>query len=139
MPEPLGQVSNLIVHHSASPRDTTTVEDIRSWHKSRGFEDIGYHWVIEADGAIKQGRLPTIKGAHAKGRNWDSWGVCVVGDNTSASEAWSPAQEDSLISLIRAVRVILPRVRVLGHREAGTTPTECPGLDFQVWLANHGG
>lgn len=137
--EHLGQVSNLIVHHSASPRDTTTVEKIREWHKARGWDDVGYHWVIESSGIIRQGRPPTVKGAHCRGRNWDSWGVCVVGDNTKASEAWNEAQEDALMRLIGAVRVILPGVKVLGHREFGGAQTECPGLDFSAWLRNNGG
>ena len=137
--EHLGQVSNLIVHHSASPRDTTTVEKIREWHKARGFEDVGYHWVIESNGEIRQGRLPTVKGAHCKGRNFDSWGVCVVGDNTKPLEAWNLSQEDALLSVIRAVRVMVPGIQIFGHREVQGASTECPGLEFQTWLKNHGG
>lgn len=135
----LGPIEALIVHHSASPRDTTTLEKIREWHKARGFDDIGYHWVIEADGALKSGRQIIYQGAHALGANSGTWGVCVVGDNTKASEAWNAAQEDALIGLIRRLRVMLPAIRIHGHREVGTTKTECPGLDFQAWLKNHGG
>lgn len=70
----------VVVHHSVSPRNTT-VEQITAWHKARGFETIGYHWLIN-DKGIQRGRDESMVGAHCKaeGRNYDSVGVCVAGN-----------------------------------------------------------
>lgn len=138
MGTPLGQVDSLIVHHSASNRDSTTVAMLRAWHREREFDDIGYHWVILADGSINIGRSHLVRGAHVKGKNWNTWGVCVVGDNTKADQKWNGAQERGLLDLIKSVRTLLPRVGIYGHREVAVEATECPGLDFAAWLAVHG-
>ena len=44
------KVSKIYVHHSASPKASTDTARIRRWHLDRGWNDIGYHWVIEHDG-----------------------------------------------------------------------------------------
>ena len=68
----------IIFHHSLSK--DVSVDEIRRWHKERGFYDVGYHYVIRADGKIETGRGEEYIGAHAKGRNKDSIGVCLPGD-----------------------------------------------------------
>lgn len=70
--------NRVIFHHSLSP--DIGVATIRKWHLARGFNDVGYHYVIRADGEIEHGRDPMIVGAHAKGKNRDSIGVCLAGD-----------------------------------------------------------
>ena len=49
---------NLIVIHCSDTyaRMDIGVNEIRQWHLQRGFNDIGYHYVIRRDGAIEQGR-----------------------------------------------------------------------------------
>lgn len=131
---PLAGLKYLVVHHSASPRDTTSVETIRRWHvEDRKWNDIGYHWVITADGKVHTGRPLTRQGAHAPKVNSLSWGVCVVGDNTKPGQRWNEAQEDSLLDLLGAVRLLQPDIEVIGHRDTGQA-TECPGLDIKTWL-----
>lgn len=139
-PPLLREVSRIIVHHSASSRLHTTLEEIARWHttpapKGRGFRAIGYHFVIESEGKVRVGRpLPEV-GAHALHSNHDSVGICVVGNNVGpAVDHWTDAQVDSLRSLIAALRVVFPSVQqVLGHREV--RETECPGLDIGALLA----
>ena len=74
------KVARIIVHHSASDRDTTTPDDIYRWHRDRGWRDIGYQFVITGDGALHFGRPETMTGAHPKGHNTTSIGVCVTGN-----------------------------------------------------------
>ena len=63
-------ISKAIVHCTATPEGRpTTVEDIRSWHKARGWSDIGYHYVIYLDGSVHEGRPVERMGAHCKGQN----------------------------------------------------------------------
>ena len=66
--KPLSTVRRVIIHHSASSRETT-VETLREWHKARGFEDIGYHRVIDGNGTVHATRPLTVQGAHALGAN----------------------------------------------------------------------
>jgi len=73
------KINKVIIHHSASPVDTT-VEDIDRWHKARGWSGIGYHWVLLEDGTWAKGRHENKTGAHCKGHNKGSIGICVTGN-----------------------------------------------------------
>ena len=74
-------IDKIILHCAATKegRDIKT-ETIKSWHvKGNGWSDIGYHYVIELDGTVKKGRPMHRSGAHTKGHNTGSIGVCYVG------------------------------------------------------------
>lgn len=123
------EIRRLIVHHSASSLGTT-LEDVRGWHLERGFDDIGYHFVIEGDGALRYGRPVHLQGAHAKGANEDSIGVCLVGNNRDPDSSWRPVQIARLHALIGALVTIWPGLSVAAHCQSGTTDTECPSVEL---------
>jgi len=72
-------IKKIVVHHSASPPETT-VEEIDAWHKARGWWGIGYHYVVDHNGEIQEGRPLKKPGAHTKGHNRKSIGICVTGN-----------------------------------------------------------
>jgi hypothetical protein len=130
----IGDVAYLVVHHSASPR-STTYQEIQDWHKGRGWKQIGYHLVIEEDGKLRHGRLLPRLGAHVKGRNRRTIGVCLTGDNTKPGEGWTQNQIERLRELVEAAKVFWPILRVVGHREiVPPGATECPGVDVDDLL-----
>lgn len=131
--EPLDAIRRIIVHHSASGL-STTLEDIKRWHLERGFEDVGYHYVIESNGLIRYGRRLPLMGAHTKGSNWDSIGVCLVGDMTREDRRWTWEQWESLYQLVGSLKLLAPHVEIIGHREAQGAATECPAVDVYEWL-----
>ena len=135
MSKPLAQVKRLIVHHSASPRETS-VDQLREWHIARGFDGVGYHRVIDGTGKLHATRQLTVQGAHALGANHDSWGVCVMGDNTREDRKWTEVQIEALARFVDAAAEIVPGLVICGHRDAvgGKTATECPGLDIRALL-----
>lgn len=97
------------------------------WHLGRGFREIGYSYIITADGKIHVGRPLPQMGAHARGKNRTSIGICVCGNNTDPAERWNQNQIDALIRLIEAIRLLWPEIRVCGHRDVSATL--CPGID----------
>ena len=68
----------IVFHHSLS--GDVTAETITEWHKERGFETIGYHFVIRENGKIEKGRGQEYIGAHMKGHNYHTIGICLVGN-----------------------------------------------------------
>lgn len=91
-------VNKIVVHHSATNAVTTTVSSIKNGHLKKGYSDIGYHKVILWNGEIKDGRSETSQGAHAKGANIGSLGVCLTGN--FETESPSKEQKDSLVKLL---------------------------------------
>ena len=106
--------------------------EIDKWHRQRGFDRVGYHFVIEEDGRVKYGRRSWVQGAHDLGQNVDSLGVCVTGMGSE----WSVRQEEALLDLMRACLLVYgPDFSFEMHREneLPESPTECPGITESRW------
>lgn len=74
------KVTKIIVHCSATKASQrVTVADINKWHKQRGFDCIGYHFVVYQDGTVHLGRKSEVAGAHVTGQNANSIVVCYIG------------------------------------------------------------
>ena len=125
------KIERIVVHHSASGL-SATLADVRRWHKKRGFTDVGYHYVIEALGAVRVGREIPETGAHVKGMNGTSVGICVIGDNTVPDREWTSLQRDSLCALVRALLTVWPGAKAVGHRDVANTL--CPGTDVPLLI-----
>jgi len=97
-----GQPTEIVVHHSASMHGDA--DEIRRWHLARGFDDIGYHFVVTMEGAIEKGRSLSYQGAHtrAKGKNRTGIGICLIGDSTK--EPFTQNQFFALFNLVNSLR-----------------------------------
>ena len=77
----LNKINKIIIHCSDSDVEAhDNVQTIRVWHLARGFEDIGYHYIImKHTEDIGYGRHIGYVGAHCKGYNYNSIGICLTG------------------------------------------------------------
>lgn len=172
------KIELVVVHCSATPDDRTLfygtpgtrdlrtpADEIDVWHFQRGFrrdvkaraafnphfQAIGYHFVIARNGALLTGRHPDEIGAHVKGWNANSIGICLVG-----KERYTGAQWAALAVLVRELceancvpkrfATAISRVGVCGHRDLSRDkngdgrikPDEyiklCPGFNVEDWL-----
>ncbi len=81
MARPKRKIDEIVLHCSATREgQDISVETIRSWHvDGNGWSDIGYHAVIMLDGTLELGRPLERSGAHVKGHNRNTIGVCYIG------------------------------------------------------------
>ena len=127
-------VVDVIIHCSASgPK--TTAKDIKRWHIDRGFNTIGYHIVIEYSGSIKAGRDCHVEGAHCKGHNHNSLGVCLVGGHDGKElHKFSKKQIQALELVLEGIRITYGKhIDVHGHYEYNKGKT-CPCFDVPLFL-----
>lgn len=134
-------INEIIIHCTATPAGRSySVDDIRRWHKERGFKDIGYHFVVALDGKICFGRPIKDVGAHCKGHNANSIGICYVGgmssDGSLPEDTRTTAQRESLARLLRYLLELYPCSIVKGHNEL--SKKACPCFDVQKWLKEEG-
>ena len=134
------KVNKIIIHCSATPeKREVSVETIRKWHLQRGFNDIGYHYVIDLKGGIHIGRPITRQGAHTAQANRGSIGICYVGgmskDMKKAKDTRTQAQKDSLIKLMHELIYKYNKdMTIHGHNEFANKA--CPSFNVQEEYAN---
>ena len=95
----------------------------------RGFNDIGYHYVIRRDGAIEQGRPIEKPGAHAAGYNTNSIGICYAGgkgDNNQPEDNRTPEQKQAMYDLVASLKQQFPQAEITGHRDLPGVHKDCP-------------
>lgn len=95
----------------------TTAEQINRWHRAQGWNKIGYHFVIQLDGTIEEGRTLDEPGAHTRGLNRQAIGICFSGHGDL--KPLTEAQRKAGIALTAALcqHHHIPPHRVIGHRE----------------------
>lgn len=131
---------NLIVVHCADTyaRMDIGVKEIDKWHRARGWNGIGYHYVIRRDGTVETGRNEYIAGAHVSGHNANSIGICYAGgkgDDNRPEDNRTPEQKAALTNLIAKLRAKYPEASVVGHRDLDRNKA-CPCFDAKKEFQN---
>ena len=140
------EIRRIVIHCSAF--EYGDAKQIDEFHRQRGFRMIGYHFVIlngrrkkrgkyvaDDDGLIEPGRPIEMQGAHTKGYNTDSIGICLVGNPKfiGAPEMWFT--EKQLASLKRLVAQLMEEFgisadEIHGHNEYAAKL--CPGFRVEL-------
>lgn len=163
-------ITKIVIHCSATRNgkqlrtvNQTAAQRINDWHSQRGFKrdpilskkfnphlpNIGYHFVIDTDGTVETGRMVGEIGAHVKGHNQHSLGICLVGGITQTGKnhgEYTEKQWLALHKLLQKLESEHPSARICGHRDlspdvngdGSITPNEwikdCPCFDVWTWL-----
>jgi len=127
------KIDKLIVHCSATREgQPISVDTIRDWHvDGRGWNDIGYHFYIDLDGNIFKGRNIEKMGAHCKGQNRNSIGICYCGgveeDGKTPKDTRNEKQKESLLAVLRTLKAMFPDSAIHSHRDFARKA--CPSFD----------
>jgi len=129
------KIDKIIIHCSATPEGKDiSVETIRDWHLKRGWSDIGYHYVIDLDGKLHAGRPLEKTGAHVKGHNTGSIGICYIGgveqDGKTPKDTRTKEQKAALDNLLFTLTDVFANVTIHGHNEFSSKA--CPSFDVQA-------
>jgi len=136
------RIDYIVIHHSASSYGDSKLID--RWHRERGFKKIGYHYIIlngfrknsreyevAFDGFIEPGRKLSEIGAHVKGYNKNSIGICLIGNHL-----FTLNQFISLKILVKELKNKFPTAKVVGHCDLDpVNKPDCPGFDVDTFIA----
>lgn len=139
----LSTIDLLVLHHAKTPNGSSRygAADVDKWHKEKDFRRglqqvevfqpqfryIGYHGLILVSGELIHGRAENEIGAHAKGVNQRSLGICMMG-----TDKFTKAQWETLSKVVYAFRMVYMG-EVIGHRDHNPEK-RCPGFDVNAWL-----
>jgi N-acetyl-anhydromuramyl-L-alanine amidase AmpD len=138
-------INEIIVHCTATqPKwmdghsTREKVAEVRQWHmRDRGWKDIGYHFLIDRDGTLAEGRPLDQVGAHTQGHNTGTIGVSLFGGFGSSAtdkffENFTPEQDKALRALIAKLCDTYKIKKVSGHNEYASKA--CPGFAVTKWF-----
>ncbi len=129
----------MFVHHTVSEAKDDTkeanmeiVRGIQRFHQGpeRNWDDIGYSFLIGADGSVFEGRGFRKVGAHTLGYNSRGYGVSFIGDYTNKLPPKATIEAFcNLVGLLKSQGDICDDLEVKAHRQV-REGTECPGNAF---------
>ena len=125
-------INFIVIHCSAvRPEQTSSAADIDRWHRSRGWKGIGYHFVVRRDGTVETGRPVEEVGAHCKGHNKYSIGICYEGGLDAQgrpADTRTSEQVKALRELVEMLHKAFPKALIVGHHDLDPTKP-CPCFD----------
>ena len=133
-------IKSIAVHCSFSPQgrgdDAHTIDEwhLDRWGKKSG---IGYHYLIRTDGTIEKGRWVDFAGAHIKGHNHNTIGICRIGGMGKDGTAIEDATFEQINSIRKLTALLiglygLKRQDILGHSEYAGVLKSCPLLNMNL-------
>ncbi|MCD6435375.1 MAG: N-acetylmuramoyl-L-alanine amidase [Clostridiales bacterium] len=128
------RINSIVLHCSATDyHKDYDAFDIDDWHEQRWGSGIGYHYVILLDGTIQEGRDVNYSGAHVKGHNRYSLGICYIGgvdeNNNPTFDNMTELQYQSLMNLVTKIswnQNLIPFNDLYGHNEFPGVIKDCP-------------
>ena len=139
-------IDTIVIHCTATRPDWWSgktsqqkVDEVRRWHvEDRGWSDIGYHYLIDRDGTLVEGRPLERTGAHAKGYNTGSVGISLFGGHggnvsDQFEDNFTEDQDRALRELIDTLKADHPITKTIGHNEVSSKA--CPTFVVRGWLA----
>lgn len=145
--KPRRETNRIILHDSHTLPNVTQTEDVPRWAAlahdgglKMGLMSIGYHFIIERDGAVVPCRDRHLVGSHTPGFNLDSIGVCLVGGREELGgdgvDNFTGEQRHALLRLLHELRQEYPCVDIVGHTEVQRYRRRdhppCPPIDMDL-------
>ena len=125
-------IKEIIIHCSATREgQPVSVDTIKDWHLAKGWNNIGYHFYIDLDGKINKGRDIDKIGAHCKGHNRNSIGICYCGgvesDGKTPKDTRTEVQKESLLHVLKTLKAMYTDAIIYSHNEFANKA--CPSFD----------
>lgn len=132
------KITHLIIHCSATRADRELpVDELEAIHRRRGFRGIGYHYYVRKDGTVLGTRSLEIIGAHCRGQNTHSIGICYEGGldaRGNPADTRTPAQHSALRLLAAQLLKQFPDARLCGHRDFSPDQNGNGEIEPEEWI-----
>lgn len=123
------RIDLIVVHCSSSDNPShDDISVIKQWHFDRGFKDVGYHYYIKKSGELQKGRDEGVIGAHVKGHNKYTIGICLGGLDNFKQEQRNTLKE-LCIDLLKKYN--LTKDKIVPHSLLDKHGKTCPNFDVR--------
>ena len=132
-------VKLIVIHCSATRCDRDfSVDNLIATGKAK-FGQASYHWYVRRNGNLVPILPETVRGAHVRGYNRCSLGICYeggIGRGGQATDTRTPQQKATLYELLKQLHRDYPQARIIGHRELPHVAKSCPGFTASTEYAD---
>ena len=129
------KVKYIVIHCTDTlPSESYDIDRVRQWHLKRGFDDVGYHYLILPSGAVQLGRDLKYEGAHCLGYNSKSIGIAYVGGrdlNGCYSDTRTFNQKISISNIMMYLVKMFPVEHIIGHCDVSVKRCPCFDAKFE--------
>lgn len=128
--------------HCTATQPNATVEAIQNyWRNSLGWKSPGYHYIISANGGVKQLADESQVTNGVAGYNSVSVHVSYIGGidkSGNPSDTRTPEQLKAMKALVKKLKAKYPQAIIQGHRDFPKVAKACPSFDVKTWLLKEG-
>lgn len=134
------EIKYIVVHCTATPT-TTTIESIKAyWKNVLGWQNPGYHYIIQRNGTIMPIHPESQVANGVAGYNTNSIHLSYIGGvdaNNKPIDNRTPAQKEAMFNLIMKLHNRYPSAEIKGHRDFPKVQKDCPSFDVKTWLKQY--
>jgi hypothetical protein len=106
-----------------------TADGIHAYHKSLGWAGIAYHFFVDKEGRVYQGRPEWALGGHTL--NASAWlGICFEGNYETVDKVMPPKQLEAGKALHAYLDKKYGNIPDKRHKDMPGNSTGCPGVHF---------
>lgn len=127
-----------IVLHCTATQPYATVEAIqRYWREQLKWKAPGYHYIVSANGGVKQLAEESAVTNGVAGFNSVSIHVSYIGGvdpKNQPADTRTPDQLASMKALVKKLKARYPKAIIQGHRDFPRVAKACPSFEVAAWL-----
>lgn len=124
---------NYIAIHCTATQPETSIASIQNyWKNNLGWKNPGYHYIIDRFGNVVKLLPIELVSNGVQGYNSQTINISYVGGidkSGKPKDTRTEAQKQSILKLLKELRVKFPKAKIQGHRDFPNVKKACPSFD----------
>ena len=124
---------NYIAIHCTATQPETSIASIQNyWKNNLGWKNPGYHYIIDRFGNVVNLLPIELVSNGVQGYNSQTINISYVGGidkSEKPKDTRTEAQKQSILKLLKELRVKFPKAKIQGHRDFPNVKKACPSFD----------
>ncbi len=124
---------NYIAIHCTATQPETSIASIQNyWKNNLGWKNPGYHYIIDRFGNVVNLLPIELVSNGVQGYNSQTINISYVGGidkNGKPKDTRTEAQKQSILKLLKELRIKFPKAKIQGHRDFPNVKKACPSFD----------
>ena len=124
---------NYIAIHCTATQPEASIASIQNyWKNNLGWKNPGYHYIIDHFGNVVNLLPIELVSNGVQGYNSQTINISYVGGidkSEKPKDTRTEAQKQSILKLLKELRVKFPKAKIQGHRDFPNVKKACPSFD----------